>query len=62
MINSNLYLEEKHKLKVYKLKDGKVAISITNDYSDDFTIIAEKKVLKKILFEALMEVSEVQND
>jgi|APGre2960657404_1045060.scaffolds.fasta_scaffold24696_4 hypothetical protein len=62
MISSNLHLEEKHKLKVYKLKDGKIAVSITNDYFDDFTIISDKKVLKKLLLEALMEVSEVQND
>lgn len=62
MISSNLHLEEKHKLKVYKLKDGKIAVSITNDYFDDFTIISDKKVLKKLLFEALIEVSEVQND
>lgn len=62
MISSNLHLEEKHKLKVYKLKDGKIAVSITNDYFDDFTIISDKKVLKKLLLEALIEVSEVQND
>lgn len=62
MINSTLHLEEKNKLRLYKIKNGKIALSITNDYFDDFTIIADKKVLKKLLFEAMMEVSEVHND
>ena len=57
MISSTLHLEKENQVKLFFVRD-KIALSITNNHFDDFTIIANKKILMKVLLESLSKISE----